>query len=206
MLASNETPGSRNQATGEDVVLTHTPIRRKVKKTHNELHEEVFGTDAPVKGLVEQFIVQPLGGYQGRSRARSGTIREDFTPQTTSSSSSPLPPVPPLPALNQASPRITFPGRTQELTHPDVSHDPRTDQPISELMSRTSATDHGGSMARSNSLKIDGSSPRRDYGHPKQSHRPRDSLVLEKVRLIDNLRAPRELPSCSAVVVMTLGD
>jgi hypothetical protein len=187
MLASNE-------ATGEDAVLTHTPIRRKVKKTHNELHEEVFGAGVPVKGLVEQFIGQPLGGYQGRSRARSGTIREDFAPRKTTSFSSPLPPVPPVPALNQASPRITFPSRTPELTHPEVSHDPRTDQLISGLNSRTSATDDGGSMTSSNSLKIDGSSPRRDHGHPKQSHRPRDSLVLEKVRLIDNMRTLREVP------------
>lgn len=154
-LASNETPGSRKEATGDDVVLTHTPIRRKVKKTHNELHEEVFRTGSPVKGLVEQFIGQPLGGYQGRSRVRSGTIREDFAPKKSMSSSSPLPPVPPLPALNQASPRITFP-RTRELTHPEVSHGPRRDQ-------------------------------------PKQSHHPRDSLVLEKVRLIDNLRTLREI-------------
>jgi hypothetical protein len=43
-------------------------------------------------------------------------------------------------------------------------------------------------MARSNSYTTANSSPRKDHGHSKQSHRPRDSLVLEKARYFEHLR------------------
>ncbi|KAI0254668.1 hypothetical protein BJV78DRAFT_1359146 [Lactifluus subvellereus] len=163
MLASDVTP---SEATGEAVALVHTPIRRKVRRTHKELHEEVFGAGAPVE-FVEQVTGQPLGGYHARSRVRSGTVSTHFT-------SRPLPPVPPLPISNRASPPITFPNvETQKGDFHVV------------LNSHSSPTDDEGSMALSNSLTAASSSPRKDHGRTKPSPRPRDSLVLEKARLID---------------------
>lgn len=180
MLASDVTPGSRHEATGETIALIHTPIPRKVRRTHKELHEEVFGTGAPVKEFVEQVTSQPFGGYHARSRVRSGTVSTHFA-------SRPLPPVPPLPSLNRASPPVSSPNvETREVTHPEVARDPST-RPISfhvhvALDSRLSPTGDEGSMTRSNSLS---SSPRRDHGRPRQGSRLRDSIVLEKARLIE---------------------
>jgi hypothetical protein len=191
MLASDETPGSRREATGV-VALPQTPIHRKVRKTHNELHEEVFRQGAPVKEFVER-----VGGYQAQGRARSGTVGARYASPPTTSSSPSLPPVPPLPISNQASPRIASSiVATQErglLSHPEAARDPSTDQPISSSSHIASPTDVEGPKAQSNSLTNASLGPRRDHGHPKQGHRPRDSLVLEKARLIDQLHALRKI-------------
>jgi hypothetical protein len=204
MLANDETPGLMHEAAGEDVPLTCTPIYGKLKKTHNELHEEVLMAGALLKEFDEQVIDQPLGGYQGRSRVRSGTVRAHFPfLQTIPSTRGPQhpvpPPVPPLPVLNQASPRATSPNMETQATQErrGSARDPPTDRPISHshvaLNSRSSPTDDGGLMAQSNSPTTASSSPRRDHGHLKQSHRPRDSLVLEKARLIEQFHSLRKI-------------
>jgi hypothetical protein len=203
MLASDEAPSLMHEAAGEDVTLTCTSIHQKVKKSHNELHEEVFRAGAPPKEFDEQVIDEPLGGYQERSRVRSGTVRAQFPfLQTIPSTRGLQHPVPPLPVLNQASPRATSPNMgtqaTQELMRVGSARDPPTDRPISHahvaLNSRSSPTDDGGPMAQSNSPTTASSRPRRDHGHSKQSHhRPRDSLVLEKARLIDQFHTLRKI-------------
>jgi hypothetical protein len=178
---------------------SHASFFRRVRKTHRELHEEVFGPDAPVNGSLEQTIDEPLGGMQARGRTRSmSVIAYPAVPQAASLPPSSLPPVPPLPTSQQLSLRI--PSQNAEArhsglsTHPSEARSQPKDQPTSSHITLNthhdpSPTRHGKSIARSNSHKTANSSPRRDNGYPKQAHRPRDSLVLEKARHFDHLHA-----------------
>lgn len=196
-LASDQIPHSPHVSTGEAVTLSHIP--RRVRRTHKELHKEVFGTGAPVGGSVQQVTDKPLGGIQGRGRARSGTVNaHPALPHILSSPPTTLPPVPPLPTSTSKRPSLRVPSHYPEAQHSDLSTDPPEarsqpiDQPTSfhvRLSSYSSPTRQAGSIDRSNSLTSGNSSPRRDHGHSRQSHRPRDSLVLEKARLFDHLHA-----------------
>jgi hypothetical protein len=176
---------------------SHASFFRRVRKTHRELHEEVLGPDAPVNGSLEQTIDEPLGGIQARGRTRSkSVIAYPAVPQVASLPPSSPPPVPLLPTSQRLSLRI--PSQNAEARHSGLSTPPSEarsqpiDQPTSShitLNTHPSPTRHGKSIARSNSHKAANSSPRRDNGNPKQAHRPRDSLVLEKARHFDHLHA-----------------
>ncbi|KAI0304126.1 hypothetical protein BC826DRAFT_1101019 [Russula brevipes] len=190
-LASDQMPHSPHASTSDAVTLSHIP--RRVRRTHKELHEEVFGAGAPVGESVRQVTDKPLGGIQGRGRARSGTVNaHPALPHILASPPTTLPPVPPLPTPKRPSLRV--PSHYPEAQHSDLSIDPSearsrpTDQPTSfhvRLNSYSSPARQAGSIVRSDSLTSGNSSPRRD----RQSHRPRDSLVLEKARLLDHLHA-----------------
>ena len=166
---------------------THVPIRR-VRRTHRELHEEVFEAGAPVSESVGQTIDEPLGGIQARGRTRSKSIiAHPAVPQITSLRLSSLPPIPPLPTAQRLSLRI--PSHNAEARHNGLSTPPSeassrsVDRPTS---SHSSPISSGGSIGWSNSYTTANVSPRRDHGHSKQSHRPRDSLVLEKARYFEH--------------------
>ncbi|KAI0004991.1 hypothetical protein BJV74DRAFT_317557 [Russula compacta] len=165
------------------------PSSRRVRRTHKVLHEEVFGAGSPVKESVEQAMDRPLGGTQVRGRTRSGTINTNLaTPQTTTSSPSSLPPVPPLPMSKRPSLRMVEARHGGLPMHPPEARSLPTDRPASShitLGTHSPSFRHRESITRSNSLTSANSGPRRDHGHSKQSHRPRDSLLLEKTRHFD---------------------
>jgi len=172
---------------------THVPFMR-VRRTHRELHEEVFGAGAPVSASVGQIVDEPLGGIQARGRTRSKSIiAHPAVPQATSLPLSSLPPIPPLPAPQRLSLRI--PSHNTEARHNGLSTPPfeassrPADGPTSSQVTHLSPIGNGGSIVRSNPYTTANSSPRRDHGHSKQSHRPRDSLVLEKARYFEHLRS-----------------
>jgi hypothetical protein len=169
---------------------------RRVRKTHRELHEEVFGADTPMNGSVERTKDEPLGGIQTRYRTRSKSINaHPAVLQAASSPSSSPPPVPSLPMSHRLSLRI--PSHNAEgrhsgpSTHPSEAHSRSIDWRTSSLVTsntHSSLMRNGDSIDRSNSLRTGSSSPRKDHGHSRQS-RPRDSLVLEKARHFDHLHA-----------------
>jgi hypothetical protein len=183
-------PGSKHGSIGEAVTSSSIPFLRRVRRTHRELHEEIFG---PVKVSIEQALNKPLAGIQVRRPASSKTANARIAlPQTASSPSGILPPVPPLPMSKRPSFRL--PSHNAEARHGGSSSPPSevpsqpTDRPTSHVTRTHSLSTHPEeSIARSNSLTFRNSSPRRDHGHPKQSHRPRDSLILEKARHFDHL-------------------
>jgi len=174
----------------------HAPFLRRVRRTHRELHEEVFGADTPINGSVELTEDEPLGGIQTRSRTRSKSINaHPAVPQVAPSPPSSLPLVPPLPMSHRQSLRIpsnSAEGRhSVSSTHPAEERSPPIDRRTSLLVTsntHSSPIRNGEAMVRSNSLRTSNSSPRRDHAHSKQS-RPRDSLVLEKARHFDHLHA-----------------
>jgi hypothetical protein len=174
----------------------HVPFLRRIRRTHRELHEEVFLGDTPINGSVELTEDEPLGEIQTRRRTRSKSIiAHPAVPQVASSPPSPLPPVPPLPISHRQSLRI--PSNSAERrhsgssTHPTEARSRPKDRRTSSLVtsnSHSSPIRNGEAMAWSNPPRTSNSSPRRDHAHSKQS-RPRDSLVLEKARHFDHLHA-----------------
>jgi hypothetical protein len=194
---------------------THVSFRR-VRRTHRELHEEVFGAGAPVSASVGQTIDELLGGIQARGRTRSKSIiAHPAVPQATSLPLSSLPPIPPLPASERLSLRITShntEARPNGLSTPPFEASSRpVDGPTSSQVTHLSLIGNGGSIVRSNSHTTTNSSPRRDHGHSKQSHRPRDSLVLEKARYFEHLHSSRRFDTvwqyrCPDILCPALDD
>lgn len=174
---------SKHESAGEAVASSPIPFCKRGRKTHRELHEEVF---APVKVSVEQALNKPLRGMQARrpTISRIANVR-----QATSPPSSSLPPVPPLPISKRPSLRMS--SHNAEARYGGMSTPPSeisslpTGRPTPSHATRNSlslSTRPEETMARSNSFTSLNSSSRRDHGHSKQSHRPRDSLILEKAR------------------------
>jgi len=174
----------------------HAPFLRRVRRTHRELHDEVFVADTPINGSVELTEDELLGEIQTRRRTRSKSINaHPAVPQVASSPPSSPPPVPPFPMSRRQSLRIpsnSAEGRhSGSSTHPAEARSRAIDRRTSSLVTsntHSSPIRIGEAMAQSNSLRTSNSSPRRDHGHSKQS-RPRDSLVLEKARHYDHLHA-----------------
>lgn len=196
---SERIPSSRYGFTNKVIALTNILFFRRVRRTHKALYEEVFGAGSSVKESVEQAIDRPLGGSQVRGRARSGTINTNLAiRQNTSLSPSSLPPVPPLPMSKRPSLRMVEARHGGLSMHPPEARNLSTDRPASShitLSTQSPSFHHGESIAltRSNSLTSANSGPRRDHGHSKQSHRPRDSLLLEKTRHFDQSYALRKV-------------
>ncbi|KAI9448059.1 hypothetical protein H4582DRAFT_2068615 [Lactarius indigo] len=166
-------------------------ISRKAKKSHKNLHDEVFGTDAAAKEPVQLAIVRSQTGTYTRARARSGTVSAHPGLRQSVSSPGSLPPVPPLPVSTLTTRRTTTsnaeawrsglpvsPIATRSLTDRPVSYTAPSQQP--------SPIDDEGLLVQSNTLMSANSSQRKDHAHHKQT-RPRDSLVLEKARLFEHL-------------------
>ncbi|KAI0307187.1 hypothetical protein B0F90DRAFT_1686016 [Multifurca ochricompacta] len=164
------TPSSEPAAVEVISGLTLTSISRKA---HKELHEEVFGASVPLKESVKPVMINPLATIQARGRVRSGTLSPRLaSPQTISSFPSALPAVPPILISNRPSFRMTSYAEAQQdgfPTHP------------------TMIAGDGGSMAHSDTFASASSNQYRGTEPPKHSHRPRDSLVLEKARLLNHV-------------------
>ncbi len=175
------------------MVQTHG-IFRKARKTHRELHEEVFVT---VKVSIEQPSSKPPGESKARRPTSSRTTDSRLALSQPPSSVSPVPP-PPMskkPSLRMSSHNAearhvvssTPPSEipSQPPDQPTTSHSMRDVHP---LLRRSDE-----SIAPSNSLSSLNSNSRRDHGHSKQGLRPRDSLVLEKARHFDHLHTLRKV-------------
>lgn len=176
---------SKHGSVGEAFALSPIPLLKRVRKTHRELHKEVF---APVKVSVEQALNKPLRGIQARRAtiSRTANVRQATSPPFSS-----LPPVPPLPMSRRSS--LRTPSHNAEARHvstpPSETFSLPTDRPTPSHVTRNSlslSTRPEESIARSNSFTSLNSSSRRDHKHSKQSHRPRDSLILEKARHFDH--------------------
>jgi hypothetical protein len=184
MLVNARIPSSKHRSIGEAGASSPIPILKRARKTHRELHEEVF---APVKVSVEQPSSKPSGEIKARRPTISRTTNaRPALPQAASA----VPPVPPLPISKRSSPRSLshnaearhsnpFPPPSQPTDHLTSSHGIKNTHP---LFTRSDE-----SIARSDSTTSLNSNSRRDHGHSKQGFRPRDSLVLEKARHFDHL-------------------
>ena len=197
MPVNERMPGSKHGSVCDAVASSPIPFFKRVRKTHGELHEEAF---APVKAPVEQALNKLLGGIQPRRPTSSRTANARLAlPQDTSPPSSSLPLVPPLPVSKRPSLRV--PSHNAEARHDGSSTHPSevSSQPTDRLTSPVTRHTHSlsirseESISRSSSLTFLNSSSRRDHGHPKQSHRPRDSLVVEKARHFDHLYTLRKV-------------
>lgn len=163
---------------------------RRARKTHRELHEEVF---TPIKVSVEQPSSKP----PGEIKARRPTISSRMTnarpalPQAASA----VPPVPPLPISKRPSSRMPSHNAEARLSGSSTLSQPTEHHTSSHGMKNTHplSTHSDESIAHSNSLTSLNSNSRRDYGHSKQGLRPRDSLVLEKARHFDHLHTLRKV-------------
>lgn len=137
-------------------------------------------------------IVRPPTGTHARGRVRSGTVSAHVSSRhSLSSSPGSLPPVPPVPVPNLTARRGGLPA-------PAVTKRNSADRPVSSRIAsptHRSPIDDEGAVGQSTTLMSTNSSQRRDHARHKQSHRPRDSLVLEKARLFDHLRALCKLVS-----------
>jgi hypothetical protein len=162
---------------------SHGSNSRKARKTHKDLHGEVLGTDAPAEELVQLAIVRPQTETHARGRVRSGTVSSHHgLRQNISSSPGSLPPVPPLPVSNLTARQDGLPitvVATRDLAdRPVFSHiGPPTLPPPNEDERL---------VVQSNTITSANSSQRRDHTRHRQSHRPRDSLILEKARFLDH--------------------
>jgi hypothetical protein len=194
---NEQIPSSKRGSVGEAVALGPIPFFKRVRRTHRELHEEVF---APVKVSVEQALNKPLRGIQARRPTISRTANARVTlPPATSPPSSSLPPVPPLPMSKR--PSLRMPSRNAEAQHGGLSRPPSEvpsqliDRPAPHVTRKSHSVFPRSeeSIAQSNSLTSLNSSSNRDHGHSKQSHRPRDSLVLEKARHFEHLHTLRKV-------------
>jgi hypothetical protein len=188
-------PDSKHEFVGEAVASSSK--FKGVRRTHRELHEEVF---APVKVSIEQALNKPVGGIQAQRPNSSKTANLRLALRRTASppSSSP-PPVPLLPISKRPSPRVPSHNAEARLggssTPPFEVPSLPIDRPTSSHGTRDTysfSTRSEQSIAQSNSLSSLNSSPRRDHGQPKQSHRPRDSLVLEKARHFEHIHTLRK--------------
>ncbi|KAF8272449.1 hypothetical protein EI94DRAFT_1718078 [Lactarius quietus] len=162
---------------------SHGYIYRKARKTHEDLHGEVLGMDALAEELVQLAVAKPQTETHSRGRVRSGTVSSHLgLRQSLWSSPGSLPPVPPLPDSNLTSRRDGSPislVATRDLADwPVSSHIAPPTQP--------SPNDDERLVVQSNTLTSANSSQRRDHTRHRQSHRPRDSLVLEKARHLDH--------------------
>lgn len=159
---------------------SHGSISRKARKTHKDLHEEVLGADILTGEHVQLAMARPQTGTHAPGRVRSGTVIAHLGSRPSLLSSPDfLPPVPPLPVSNLTARRGGLPVATRNLA----------DRPVSSPPVQPSPIDNEGLMVQSNTLTFANSSQRRDHAHHKQNHRPRDSLVLEKARLLEQLHA-----------------
>lgn len=165
---------------------SHSSISRKARKTHRELHEGVLGMDVLTEEPVPVAIARPQAGTHARGRVRSGTVSAHVgLRQSVSSSPGSLPPVPPLPVSNLTA-------RRGDLPAPPVATRNLADRPVSSRIvppTHVSPIDDEGVVGQSTTLTSTDYGQRRDHARHKQSHRPRDSLVLEKARLFDHLHA-----------------
>jgi hypothetical protein len=190
-LAQHPTPVSKRSSASD-----RAPFLRRVRRTHRELHEEVFGAGTPINGSVELTSDELSGGIQTRGRTRSKSINaRPPVSQVALSLPSPVPPVPPLPMSHRQSLRIpsnSAEGRhSGSSTYPAEARSRPIDRRTSVLVTsntHSSPIQNGEAIARSNSVRTGNSSPLRDHAHSKQS-RPRDSLVLEKARHFEHLHA-----------------
>ncbi|KAH9077205.1 hypothetical protein EDB83DRAFT_2671856 [Lactarius deliciosus] len=180
-------------------------ISRKARKTHKDLHDEVFVTDALAKEPVQPAIARLQTGTHARGRVRSGTVSAHPGLRQSVSFPSSLPPVPPLPVSTLATRRTTTSNaeaRRSGLPVSPVATRNLADRPVSSYTAppqQPSPIDDEGLLVQSNILMSANSSQRRDHAHHKQN-RPRDSLVLEKARLFEHLNALSndELPSSTS--------
>jgi len=182
-------PNPMHGSVGEAGTSSLIPLFRRARKSHRELHEEVFA--------LVKVSVQPSSKQPGESKARR-TISSRTTnarlalPQAASA----VPPVPPLPISKRSSLHIPFPNAEARYSGSSSPPLQLTDQPtFSHGIKNTHllSTRSDESIAHSNSLTSLNSSSRRDYGHSKQGLRPRDSLVLEKERHFDHLHTLRKV-------------
>ena len=171
---------------------SHDSVSREARKTHKELHEEVLGTDTLPEESVQLVIANPQTRIPARGRARSGTVSAHLgSRQGLSSSPDSLPPVPPLPVSN-------LKVRRGGLPVSPIATRNLADRPVSSHVippTHPTPIDDEGLVVRSHTLTSANSSQRRDHTHHRQSHRPRDSLVLEKARHFDHFRALCEIVS-----------
>jgi hypothetical protein len=200
MLVNARTSSPKHGSVGEAGASSLIPFFKRARKTHKELHEEVF---ALVKVSVEQPSSKPLGEIKARRPISSRTT--DAHPALPQAAPA-VPPVPPLPISKGPSLRMpsdnaevrrsgspTPPGRP--TNHPISSHGIKNTHPFSTRSDEF--------IAHSNSLTSLNSSSRRDHGHSKQGLRPRDSLVLEKARHFDHLHSLRKVLPCGNTVLLT---
>jgi len=160
-------------------------ISRKARKTHRDLQEEV-GT--PAKESVQQDIARPHLRPHVRGHIHSETVSAYLAPRQNLSSADSLPPVPPLPAAHVTTHRTTASDAEARTVDSPIATRDLAVRPVSShiaLSLQSSSIDDEGLVVPSNTV----SRQRRDHTHHKQSHRPRDSLVLEKARLFDHLHA-----------------
>ena len=140
---------------------------------------------------------RPQTVTHARGRVRSGTVIARLgSRQSLSSSPDFPPPVPPLPVSNVTARRGGLPVATLNFANRPVSRHiapPSQPPPI----------DDEESVVQSNTLPSANSSQRTDHAHHKQNHRPRDSLVLEKARLLENLHALCKLLVHGKIVTLT---
>jgi hypothetical protein len=194
-LPSTQHPTPNSERTPASI---HGTFSRRIRRTHRELHEEVFGEGFPVNECVEQTIAEPLGGTQARGRTRAKSVSAHPTIGQVQAASLPptLPPIPPLPTSQRVS--LRMPSHNAEARHSvlpahisETRSRPLDRSTLSRVAPNTHSSPirHGESISRSNSLTTANSNSRRDHGHPKQGLRPRDSLVLEKARHFDQLHA-----------------
>lgn len=146
ILINARIPSPKHKSVGEAGASSPIPFLRRARKTHRELHEEVF---APVKVSVEQPSSKPSGEIKARRTINSRTTNvRPALPQAASA----VPPVPPLPISKSSSPRMlshnaeaqhsgpsTPPGqpthhRTSshgiKNTHPLSTHSDESDSPL----------------------------------------------------------------------------
>ena len=187
MLVNARIPSPKHRSDGEAGASSPIPPFRRARKTHRELHEEVF---TPVKVSIEQPSSKPSGEIKARRPTSSRMTNARLAlPQAALA----VPPVPPLPNSKKSSPRMLF--HNAEVRHSGAS--PLPSQPtdhshgIQNTHPLSARSDE--SIARSDSIASLNSSSRRDHGHYKQGLRPRDSLVLEKARHFDHLNTLRKV-------------
>ncbi|KAH9062726.1 hypothetical protein EDB87DRAFT_1605592 [Lactarius vividus] len=164
-------------------------VSRKARKTHRDLHDEVFVANALAKEPVQSAIIRPQTGTHARGRVRSGTVSTHPGLRQSVSFPSSLPPVPPLPVSTLATRRSNAEARRSGLPVSPVATRNLANRPVSSYTAppqQPSPIDDEGLLVPLNTLMSTNSSQRRDHAHHKQN-RPRDSLVLEKARLFEHL-------------------
>jgi hypothetical protein len=120
MPVNERIPNSKHGSVGEAVASSPISSFKRVRRSHRELHEELF---APVKVFVEQALNEPLGGFQAQRPTSSRTANVRLAlPQTASSPPSSPPPVPPLPMSK--SPPLRMPFHNGEARHGGSSTPP----------------------------------------------------------------------------------
>ena len=188
MLVNARMPSPKHGSVGEAGASSPVPLLRMARKTHRELHEEVF---ALVNVSVELPSNKPLGEVKARRPISSRTTNaRPALPQAASA----VPPVPPLPSSKRLSLRIlSHHAEARDSGSSTPPSQPTDHRTFSHGMKNTHllSTRSDESIAHSNSLTSLNSSTRRDHSHSKQGFRPRDSLILEKARHFDHLHTLR---------------